>query len=267
MRDDAVELARKAGAVLLEGFKSSAPILSQSKDPKHLVTKFDLESERIIIEGIRRRYTGHNVLSEEAGLIEKGSPYTWIVDPLDGTGNFSKKNPFFSVSIALRYKREILLGVVYAPALGELYVAERGKGAFLNDIPISVSSSQELRGSSIVSCEGSDRSIIRSVRVFERIRPVVLDMRKLGSAAIEAAWVSSGRADAYIVTKINPWDIAAGVILVEEAGGKVTDFKGHRWNMKRSDLILSNGRIHEELLIKVNEGLGDLWKTRFDNNL
>jgi len=255
MREYVVGLARKAGAVLLEGFKSSNAVRSQSEDPKHLVTKFDLESERIIISGIRKRYPRHSVLSEEAGLTDKGSPYTWIVDPLDGTGNFTKKNPLFSISIALRYEKEILLGVVYAPALEELYVAEKGKGAFLNDAPISVSSAQELDRSSIVSCEGADRSVIRSVKVFWEIRPAVLDMKKLGSAAIEAAWVSSGRADAYIVTKINPWDIAAGVILVEEAGGRVTDFKGRRWNMKKSDLILSNGRIHKQLLIKVNEGL------------
>jgi myo-inositol-1(or 4)-monophosphatase len=250
-----VELAKKAGSFLLQGFKSTNPIRNQSKDPKYLVTKFDLESEKIIIGGIKKKYPRHNILSEEAGLIDNRSPYTWIVDPLDGTGNFTKKNPFFSISIALRYQKELILGVVYAPALDELYIAEKGKGAFLNNTPISVSSTQGLKKSSVVSCEGSDKKIIRSVRLFQIIRPFVLDMRKLGSAAIESAWVACGRADAYIVTKINPWDIAAGVILVEEAGGRVTDFKGRKWNLKKSDLILSNGKIHEQLLAKTKEGL------------
>ena len=255
MTEYAVELTKKAGTILLQGFKSLAFIKNESKDPRHLVTKFDLESEKIIIGGIKRKYPHHNILSEEAGIINKGSYYTWIVDPLDGTGNFTKKNPFFSISIALQYKKEIILGVVYAPALGELYSGEKGKGAFLNNTQITVSSTKELNRSSIVSCEGSDRNIMRCVKLFRGIRPFVLDMRKLGSAAIESAWVACGRAEAYVVTKINPWDIAAGVILVKEAGGNVTDFKGRSWNLNKSDLILSNGKLHEELLVKINEGL------------
>jgi len=255
MKEYAVELAKKAGTVLLQGFKSLAFIKNESKDPKQLVTKFDLESEKIIIGGIKKKYPHHNILSEEAGLINKGASYTWIVDPLDGTGNFTKKNPFFSISIALRYKKELILGIVYAPVLDELYATEKGKGAFLNNNTISVSTTHEINKSSIVSCEGSDRNIIRSTKLFRGIRPVVLDMRKLGSAAIESAWVACGRAEAYVVTKINPWDIAAGAILVEEAGGKVTDFKGRTWNLNKSDLILSNGKLHEELLVKINEGL------------
>ena len=209
MKEYAVELAKRAGTVLLQGFKSLAFIKNESKDPRHLVTKFDLESEKIIIGGIKRKCPHHNILSEEAGFINKGPYYTWIVDPLDGTGNFTKKNPFFSISIALRYKKEIIFGVVYAPALGELYSGEKGKGAFLNNTPITVSSTKELNRSSIVSCEGSDKNITRHTKLFRGIRPIVLDMRKLGSAAIESSWVACGRAEAYIVTKINPWDIAA----------------------------------------------------------
>lgn len=255
MKEYAVELAKRAGTILLQGFKSLAFIKNESKDPRHLVTKFDLESEKIIIGGIERKYPHHNILSEEAGFTNKGASYTWIVDPLDGTGNFAKKNPFFSISIALQYKKEIILGVVYAPALGELYSGEKDKGAFLNNTPITVSSTKELNRSSIVSCEGSDKNITRHTKLFRGIRPIVLDMRKLGSAAIESAWVACGRAEAYVVTKINPWDIAAGVILVKEAGGNVTDFKGRSWNLNKSDLILSNGKLHEELLVKINEGL------------
>ena len=255
MKEYAVELAKRAGTALIQGFKSLAFIKNESKDPRHLVTKFDLESEKIIIGGIKRKYPHHNILSEEAGIINKGSYYTWIVDPLDGTGNFTKKNPFFSISIALRYKKELILGIVYVPVLDELYSGEKGKGAFLNNTPITVSSTKELNRSSIVSCEGSDKNIIRCAKLFREIRPLVLDMRKLGSAAIESAWVACGRAEAYIVTKINPWGIAAGVILVEEAGGKVTDFKGRSWSVNKSDPILSNGKIHEKLLVKINKGL------------
>ena len=254
-KEYALDLAKRVGSLLLEGFRSSAPIDDRSVDLRQLVTKYDLESEKIIISGIKRKYPRHNILSEEAGLINKGSSYTWIIDPLDGTGNFTRKNPFFSISIALSYQKEIVLGVVYAPFLDEIYIAERGKGAFLNGAPISVSTSGKLANSSIVSCEGSDRSVMRGVKLYHGIRPLVMDMRKLGSAAIESAWVASGRAEAYIATKINPWDVAAGVILVEEADGKVTDFKGKRWNLKKSDLILSNGLIHEQLLKKVKNSL------------
>ena len=255
MKEYAVELAKRAGTVLLQGFKSLAFIKNESKDPRQLVTKFDLESEKIIIGGIERKYPHHNILSEEAGFINKGSNYTWIVDPLDGTGNFTKKNPFFSISIALLYKKELILGILYAPVLDELYTTERRKGAFLNNNTISVSTTHEVNKSSIVSCEGSDKNITRHTKLFRGIRPIVLDMRKLGSAAIESAWVACGRAEAYIVTKINPSDIAAGVILVKVAGGNVTDFKGRSWNFNKSDLILSNGKIHETLLVKINEGL------------
>jgi myo-inositol-1(or 4)-monophosphatase len=255
MKEYAVELAEKAGASLLKGFKSLATTRIEAKDSRHLVTKFDLESEEIIIGGIKKKYPSHNILSEEAGLIKTGASYTWIVDPLDGTANFIKKNPFFSISIALTRKNELILGIVYAPALNEIFIAEKGKGAFLNNTPISVSETEELSGSYIVSCEGSDRDIVRSAKLFRKIRPVVLDMRKLGSAAIEAAWIACGRAEAYVVTKINPWDIAAGVILIKEACGKVTDFKGRSWNLNKSDLILSNGKINKQLVAKLKEAL------------
>jgi myo-inositol-1(or 4)-monophosphatase len=255
MKEYSAELAKKAGAILLKGFKSLPIIRIESKDPGHLVTKFDIESEKIIIGGIEKKYPTHNILSEEAGLIKKGSSYTWIVDPLDGTGNFIKKNPFFSISIALEHKKELILGIVYAPALDEFFIAEKGKGAFLNNNPISVSETQDISRSSIVSCEGSDIDIGRSAKLFREIRPIALDMRKLGSAAIESAWVACGRAEAYVVTKINPWDIAAGVILINEAGGKVTDFKGRSWNLNKSDLILTNGKIHKELIARVKEAL------------
>ncbi|HSE83874.1 MAG TPA: inositol monophosphatase family protein [Thermodesulfobacteriota bacterium] len=254
MKGLAVELAKKAGSLLLQGFKSKTRI-GESKAATHLVTEFDLESERIIIGGIKKKYPGHSILSEEAGFIENSSSYTWIVDPLDGTRNFTQKNPFFSISIALKHESEILFGVVYAPVLDELFVAEKGRGAFLNDTPISVSSTQGLGKASVVMCEGSDRKIRRSVKLYQEIRPVSLDMKKLGSAAIESAWVSCGRAEAYITTKINPWDVAAGVLLVEEAGGRVTDFKGQRWNFQKSDLLFSNGKIHNQLLQKINDCL------------
>jgi myo-inositol-1(or 4)-monophosphatase len=256
-KEHAIEIAKKAGSLLLDGFSSKTSISNQSSDPRHLVTRFDLESEKLIIDAIRKKYPEHNILSEETGYIDNKSHYTWIVDPLDGTRNFVSKNPFFSISIALLYKREIVIGVIYAPVLDELYTTEKGKGAFLNGHRVSVSEVKDIKKSFIVSCEGSDKRITRSVRLFQGIRPLVIDMRKLGSAALESAWVASGRAEAYVVTKINPWDIAAGILLVEEAGGRVTDFRGKKWNLKRSDLILSNGKIHDLLLSIVNRALNE----------
>ena len=253
MKQLALDGAKKAGGVLLEGYSPLGA--AKLKGRGHLVTKYDLESERIIIEEIRKKHPDHNILAEESGFAGRGSPYTWIIDPLDGTGNFTRGNPFFSISIALSYQKELLLGLVYVPVLNELYVAEKGRGAYLNDEPISVSPKGEVGTSFFVACEGSEQDISRYVRLYSNIRPLSSEFRKLGSAAIECSWVASGRAEGYVTTKINPWDIAAGILLVEEAGGRVTDFEGKKWNFEQSDIIASNGKVHERLLGLVNDAL------------
>ncbi len=248
MRDFAIELAEKSGQYLLENFRKELSLIPMRGVSKEITTRYDRENDRFIIEEISGAYPEHNILTEESGFIDKRSEYTWIVDSLDGSGNFALGNPFFAVSIALMKGSELILGVIAAPYLKELYTAEKGKGAFLNGRKIHVSEVEELSQSYMVSCEGGERSNERIAGINALLHPKIKDLRKLGSAALEGAWVASGRAEAYITTSIYPWDIASAVLLVKEAGGEVTDFNGRSWELKKSDIILSNGKIHDEIV-------------------
>ena len=246
----AVKIARKAGKYLLENFEKHPKLVKERGLAKEIVTKYDKVSDRIIREELIKKYP-YNLLTEESGFTNFNSERTWVVDSLDGSSNFAVGNPFFSVSIALTEKDKIVLGVIYAPFLKELYTVVRGKGAFLNGKRIHVSEVKELRRAYLLSCEGGEKTNKRIAKINSLLHPKVKDMRKLGSGAIEGGFVASGRADAYITTKIYPWDIASAVLLVEEAGGKVTNFQGEEWNLKQSDLILSNGKIHNKILSRI----------------
>lgn len=244
----AVELATRAGDALAAHFRKDRELLGLRRTVKGITTKYDEESDRMIIKAISEKYPSYNIWTEESGVTNRGSEYTWIVDPLDGTVNFASCNPLFCVTIALLRKGEPILGVTYAPVIDELFAAERGRGAFLNREEISVSAAEKLKECYVYFCEGGDRNRLRTGEINGAVYPQVKDLRKLGSAGLEAAWIACGRGDAYVTTKIEPWDIAAGVLLVREAGGKVTDFSGRAWKPERSDLVFSNGRIHERIL-------------------
>ena len=247
-RKFAVELATQAGKALAAHFRKDRELLGLRKTVKEIITKHDKESDKVIVKAISEKYPAYNVWTEESGVINRGSEYTWIVDPLDGTVNFTSGNPLYCVTLALLKKNEPILGVTYAPIIDELYVAERGKGAFLNRERISVSTAEKLEECYVYFCEGGDKNRLRTGEINGAIYPKVRDLRKLGSAGLEAAWVACGRGDAYVTTKIEPWDVAAGVLLVREAGGKVTDFRGGAWKTERSDLVFSNERVHESIL-------------------
>ena len=171
-----------------------------------------------------------------------------IVDSLDGTVNFACGNPLFALCIALLKGKRIEAGVIYCPAINELYFAEKGKGAFLNGKRISVSETGELGSSYLYLCEGGEKNRNITAELLNKVYPEVLDVRKLGSAGIEAAWVALGRGDAYITTSIEPWDVAPGVLIVKEAGGKVSDFNGNEWKPERSNMIFSNKKLHSKLV-------------------
>ncbi len=271
MKATAIMVAKKAGSYLLQNFRQHPALLKARATAKELHTRYDKTSDKMIIREISKKFPTHTLLTEESGFIGRKSSYTWIIDSLDGTTNFSRGNPFFSVSIALacgedsrrensRRKnsgrensgKKLLLGVIYAPFLGELYVAEKGKGAFLNGKRIHVSSRGHFETSYFLSCEGADRSNERIARVNALFHARVKDLRKLGSAALEMAAVASGKAEAYLTTSMDPWDVAAGILLVEEAGGNVTDFKGKEWGFERTALIASNGIVHDKVLRRLD---------------
>lgn len=252
MKQEAINTAKKAGDYLLKHFKKDETLFNERAMSKEIVTEYDKESDKLIISELQNAFPEHNLLTEETGKIDNNSSYTWIVDSLDGTGNFAAGNPFFSVSIALAVNNKIQLGVIYAPFLQELYVAERGKGAFLNDKKISVSGIDDFKKAYLVTCEGGSKTNQRLADIYKEVYPGVKDMRKLGSAAIEGGFVATGRADGYITLDIDPWDVAATVLITQEAGGKATDFNGESWQPEKSDLVLSNSILHEELLKKLS---------------
>jgi len=241
-------LARKAGDTLMKHSRQDWALLKERSTAKEAATKYDIEVDRLIVEGIKRHFTHHSLLTEESGFLQGDPDWLWIVDSLDGTGNFANFNPFFSVCLALMHQGELLLGAIYAPAVDEFYFAEKGQGAYLNGIEIQVSDVSDLSQSYILYCEGGDKNRGRTGKLLHRVYPQVIDIRKLGSAGLETAWVAAGKGEAYFTTKIEPWDVAPGVLLVQEAGGKVSDFQGNPWQPQTSDLLFSNKKLHKRIL-------------------
>lgn len=242
------DLARKAGDVLMKHFRQDYSLFSLRSTAKEASVRYDKDVDRLIIAEIKRHYPHHSLLTEESGFLQSDPDWLWIVDSLDGTGNFANFNPFFSVCIALLHRNELLLGTIYAPAIDEFYFAEKGKGAYLNGGRIRVSDITDLSQSYIFYCEGGEKDRAKTGKIISRVYPHVMDMRKLGSAGLEIAWVAAGRGEAYFTTKIEPWDVAPGVLLIQEAGGGVSDFHGDFWKLQTSDLLFSNGKVHQELL-------------------
>ncbi|MCX6798853.1 MAG: inositol monophosphatase family protein [Candidatus Diapherotrites archaeon] len=243
----AAELAEKAGALLLRDFGKHARLAAMRGGVKEITTKFDKVADKMIVGALRKKFPEHGILSEESEAVFAEKDFVWVVDPIDGSSNYAGGNPFFAVSIALLHNKQPVFGAVYAPVMKYLFVGEEGKGAFLNGKRIHVSDVGELGSAYLLTCPGGSKSNSRVSRINAAVHPLVKDLRMLGSAALEGAWVACGKADAYATTQIYPWDIAAAVILAREAGGRVTDFRGNSWKAVQSDVIFSNGKVHEEL--------------------
>jgi len=247
MKKFIINTIEEAGDFLLNNFKNEEKKKKKRTSSKKAALKYDEQSDEMIKEAIENKFPKHKILTEESGLKNNASDKLWIVDSLDGTGNFANHNPLFSVCISFVEGQQLKRGAIYAPALNELYYAEKGKGAYLNGEEISVSSINNLSKSYVVYCEGNQEDRQKSGAVVSKIYPKVTDQRKIGSAGIETAWTASGKVDGYWTMQIDPWDVAAGVLLIKEAGGKVTTFEGKQWTPDQHDLICSNGEIHSEL--------------------
>lgn len=240
------KISKEAGKKLLKYFKEDNTLTGLRGTSKEIVTKYDKLIDKFLIKEIKKKYPEHNILTEETGYIKGKSEFLWIIDSLDGSGNFANNNPLFSICIALLLNNEIILSVINAPAINEFYFAKKNKGAFLNKKRIKVSKIDNLKNSYLIYCEGSEKNKKRIANIFKEVYPKATELRKIGSAGIEIGWTAAGRADGYFTTKIDPWDVAAGVLLIQEAGGRVSDFKGKDWEIKRSDLVFSNGIIHKK---------------------
>jgi len=240
-------VAREAGALLLERLHD--PHIVQYKGEINLVTEADHLSEALIVGRIRRKFPGHDILTEESPETANGSGFRWIIDPLDGTTNYAHGYPVFCVSIALEVKGVIMLGAVYNPMLDELFTAERGSGAFLNGRRLTVSRTETLSRSLLATGFPYDMREDRNnnINYFKVMALSAQAVRRAGSAALDLAYIAAGRFDGFWELKLMPWDTAAGWLLVEEAGGSVTDLSGDPYHLYSKDMLASNGLIHAEM--------------------
>lgn len=246
--------ATQAGAAQLSHFFNGEFKISNKEGVNNLVTEADHAAEKAIFEAIRADFPDHFLLSEETGEVVTDSTYKWIIDPIDGTVNFANGIPICCVSIALEHEGEVIMGAVYNPILNELFFAQRGFGATLNDKKISVSSKTRVLHSCLVTGFPYTYLDMKNgpLQVFESLIRNGVPVRRLGSAAIDLCWVAAGRFDGFYEHKLNAWDSAAGYLIVEEAGGKVTDFKGEKYSPYQPHLVATNGKIHDELVSIVN---------------
>ncbi|MEK7620552.1 MAG: inositol monophosphatase family protein [Patescibacteria group bacterium] len=251
----AISAAKKAGEFILPMFGSRENVRLKSDNSP--VTDADLGSSEIIKKAISEAFPTHSILCEELpdALSRKVGPEpTWIIDPLDGTSNFIAGIPLFAVVIALVDEGETKIGVIYDPLHDELFVAQAGKGATLNGNPIAVSKKDKTRGAMLFAGRGyRDKDHERHGKIIYALEQQTTYFRRLGCAAVMLASVAAGRADSVILTGNKPWDVVAGALLINEAGGRVTDYCGNPWGIESSDLVATNGIIHEQLIAITRE--------------
>ena len=250
----AIDAARAAGELLQAEFRAAHRVACKGQT-SNLVTEMDERAEELIVGRLASAFPDDTILAEERGAAPGRSGRRWIVDPLDGTTNYAHGLPVFSVSIALEVDRRIALGVAYDPSLDELYVAERGHGATVNDERLAVSTATTLEQSLLATNfpynirETPDTNLKECAAFALRCRSV----RRLGSAVLDLAWVAAGRFDGFWELRLGPWDVAAASLFVEEAGGRVTNLVGAAVDLDAPAVVASNGRIHDEMLAVLRE--------------
>ncbi|HKU23583.1 MAG TPA: inositol monophosphatase family protein [Terriglobales bacterium] len=256
------EIAREAGALLMDFFHRRVKV--EYKGDVDLVTEADRASEALITRRIRERWPGHNILGEEGTRTEQGSEYRWYVDPLDGTTNFAHGFPVFCVSLGLEHNGERVAAVIFDPTRDEMFTAEKGGGALLNGRPIHVSAISNLAECLVATGFPSHkRHKNPNIFFYHQITLKTHGVRRAGSAALDLCDVACGRFDGFWEFNLNPWDTAAGVLMVEEAGGRVTRFDGQPFRIDSKETLASNGLVHDALLrefqaILRGEGLEEL---------
>ncbi len=250
----AVDAAKQAGEIHKKYFEGDTQTKEKSSS-FDLITIADTEAEKRIVELIKNSFPNHNILAEEGEYQKTDSEYCWVIDPLDGTNNFSFGIPLFCVSIALVKEDKIILGVIYDAMRDELFLAERDKGAYLNNRRIKVSDVNRLDKSLLITGFYYDRgkdmeSTLEAIKLFFQKR--VVGIRRLGAAALDLCYIASGRATGFWEFKLSPWDFAAGKLLIEEAGGRVTGKSGQEVKLESSYIVASNGKIHNQIIEVIN---------------
>jgi myo-inositol-1(or 4)-monophosphatase len=244
----AAEAALKAGAIQKERY--GRPLEVQHKGEIDLVTDVDRACEDAVVALLRARFPEHDIVTEETHLERTGSPHVWFVDPLDGTTNYAHGYPFFCASVALARDGELVAGAVYDALKDELFTAERGGGAHCNGRPLRVSGASELLRSLLVTGFPYDLrdDLEGKLRLFNRFMGHARAIRRDGAAALDLCYLAAGRIDGFWEEKLQPWDTAAGALLVEEAGGRVSRFDGSALGLRADEVLATNGRLHEAML-------------------
>ena len=248
-----IKACRKASKTLIRDFGEIEKLQVSLKGPGDFVTASDKKVEKILIEELQKARPDYSILSEEIGLIKNDSEFKWIIDPIDGTANFLHGIPHFGISLGLEKVNEIICGIVYDPIKDEIFMAEKGSGAFVNNQRMRVSSRSKLEnciiftgGPSFRSKESDKELSLNEYKKFSS--KVTTPIRKMGSASLDMAYVAAGRCDGFWQRNLSYWDIAAGIILVKESGGYVTDFKGNDKYVENKTILVTNSRINEEMM-------------------
>jgi myo-inositol-1(or 4)-monophosphatase len=253
MIQDLINISKEAGEIIREGFGKKLKVEYKSNET-NLVTEIDKASEKHIIDFIKKKYPAHSILAEESGEKKSTSEYLWVVDPLDGTTNFAHGLPIFSVSIGLQKKGKTIMGVVYDVMQNIAYVAEEGNGAYANAERIKVSLNEIVNHSVLVT--GFPYNIAdnpeNALEIFSALTRKARAIRRLGSAAIDLCYVARGVFDGFWELYLHPWDICAGMLIVEEAGGSITDFSGNTIDIYAERILASNKVIHSKLIDIIN---------------
>ena len=243
-----IEAANKSEQILISYFGDLKTY--EKKGSIDLVTRADKESEQVIIDTILKAFPDHGVIAEESGMMRPDAENVWIIDPLDGTTNFAHGVPIYAISIAFAVNGETLFGIVYNPSMKELFIGEKGGGATLNGQPISVSTTERLFDSLIVTgfpYSLHDR-LPSLLNKFEIMLKHTQGIRRLGAAALDLCYVACGRFDGFWEQLLKPWDTAAGSLIAHEAGGAVTDFSNNRFNIDMKEILVTNGKIHNQVI-------------------
>lgn len=247
MKSTLIKAAKAAGKVVLKNYGKVGKI--KLKGPRNLVTEADILSEQTIIKTIRKKYPNHNFITEESDAVKKGSEYTWIIDPIDGTTNFVAKIPEFAVSIALAKNNEIIMGAVYNPCTNEMFFAEKGKGSYLNNTKLSVSKKNKIKDCIFAfSLPNKIPLAKKTLAVLSKTYGTFRAIRNFGSAALNLCYIADKKFDMYFSSDVKVWDVAAAKLIVEEANGKVTNLKGEKWSINDKTIVASNKILHEKFI-------------------
>ena len=246
----AKELAKKGGVVLKDNFGKLARSQIELKGPHDFVTEIDRKVEQMYADEIKKAFPDHGIIGEEGTSENPDQELVWVLDPLDGTKNYSFEIPFFCTTICLLQNKEPVTSVIYEPMTDHLYHAIKGGGAFKNDSSIHVSKESEIKNSMLLYCHAADPEAIKQAEHYVvQLKTAARDASRLRSAGAEMALVAKGVVEAYLMNKLPLWDLASGALLVREAGGKATDFTGKDWQPGDSNILVSNGtKIHDEIL-------------------